>query len=238
MKRLIATTLALAILTTQSGCELTVGTVVVVVVGGMVDGAIKHELAARDAPGVRYPRYGEPPPPPTEEIRAQLGRIGVSCTPDNSSHERADLGVAAVTKALERLKPCEPLRDRVVLVARRLTGRDVVVLGPSEKVDTLLEIVGPVVSLKYSSGINPPMRFEAEVTFRLLRANDRALLYSGSLSYDGSVHKLLEWSDRDAAAISEESVFAVQNLAERITEDLFLRHPLPSRRPILREEPK
>jgi hypothetical protein len=161
------------------------------------------------------------------------GVYGAASAP---SAESVDRGRKELHAALDRLRPGERVRDLVISEAQRNAAGEVVPMAAGRGVDTLLEVSGPHLSLEGPAGINPDLTLVAELRWRVVRARDRALLHAGTFHFQDAPREFLEWTDREAAAFSDSLTRASSLFAEKIVEEVFLLHLLPTSREIPRRE--
>jgi hypothetical protein len=150
--------------------------------------------------------------------------------------DRARKAEAALQHAFAELKIQQPLRDRLVALARDEgrfdlgPGGDIGPTGPEEDVDyrplaaegidTILEVSVTRLGLERrhpnEGGPNPPLALTMSTRIRLIRSGDGAQLYREELSRRSGALKFVEWAAHDAQAFRGGLDAAYTNVAREI----------------------
>lgn len=94
-------------------------------------------------------------------------------------------------------------------------------------VDTVLEITVPDFGLSAASDINPPLAFFVNLQARLIRTTDGFVLYEQKYKYTSGLLLFTEWAADEAKRLREEFDCCYRDLAEKVVQEVFLRHNSP-----------
>lgn len=187
---------------------------------------------------------------PSEEVRAQLGTVGVASDPSMPATDvvapargrvegagRGAAAAAVLDPALDGLKAGlqGAVRDRVLAEARRLTPHAFVPLPEDDfravkepGIDTVLEInvlrfdlVAPGADRR--APINPKLAPFIVARARFLRVTDGEELHQQTFWVRGKKRQYVGWAEDGTRPLHEEVDRVVGELAGKIVEELFLR---------------
>jgi hypothetical protein len=172
-------------------------------------------------------------------VSAAIGAVyGAAAAPDPKVLDAAS---EVLRRAVERRE--FPREVAGVLVGRAAAVADdaleaVPPGAPLDGIDTLLVVEPPRLILDGPYNVNPPLQLIVEQSASLTRVADRRLLYRITFVHAvPTPAEFLAWAKDDAALLRRSLEGLPVAVAERLLEEMFLRHPLPVDREWTRARP-
>jgi len=149
---------------------------------------------------------------------------------DQNEIHQAESAAYRASSALTELAVRQRLRKSLVQTARDQAGREIKEFADQESADSdmILEINSYAVELLDLLSSFPDLTFRMVARIRLLQAATGQELYREDFEYLGRSAKPPVWGANDAQPLREEFERACQDLAEKITDTLFLLHRFPT----------
>ncbi len=150
--------------------------------------------------------------------------------------EEVAVAEAALSRAIDELGADRALQQRVYRLVGEHTGRKAVMLTEvvnverdapfaplaGENIDSLLAIGVPWLALVGDGNINPPLVLVARAKVSLRDAAGGTRLYHTRVEFIGAAHTFTEWAADDARLFRAETERALDRLAEKIVDEVFL----------------
>lgn len=97
-------------------------------------------------------------------------------------------------------------------------------------IDTVLEVSVKGLGFEGGKGNNPSISFFMNVQIRLLSLIDRTEVFVHEFKYTSPPRPFTHWSYNNGQRLREEFDLCYGTLSEKITDELFLLYPMPSKR--------
>ena len=176
-------------------------------------------------------------------VGAAVGAIwGAAAAPPAAEIEASE---AAIDRALTRLSTAgysPALVDEIVRVGNARTPVRLVGIAdqspdipdPADRYnpsampgfDAVIEIEPESLGLDGFWTIDPPSAFFLELTVRLIRLRDEAVLYEDTIVCRTELRSYAAWAAEEGRAFEEEAIACRKRIAEKIVDDLLLLQPL------------
>jgi hypothetical protein len=165
-------------------------------------------------------------------VYALIGSLyGAAAAPDAAVVEKA---TATMQRAIDEREFSRGVAEAILDRARVAVDDRLEKLpdgSNSEGYDTILEVAPPLLVLEGAYTVNPELRLSLLESATLTRVSDRRVLYQATL-----LHRFREkadflgWASNDAALMRTALVGADHSLGDRLLDEIFLLHALPSNR--------
>jgi hypothetical protein len=165
-------------------------------------------------------------------VYALFGSLyGMSAAPDAAAVEKA---TETIQRAIDARQLPRGIAESILKRAKVAIDDPLELLppgSPSEGIDTILEVASPLILLQGPYNVNPTLRGTLLQTASLTRAADGTLLYRMTLVQPlGGSAEYLDWAKDDAALLRAELSSMDVPLGQRMLDEMFLLHALPTDR--------
>jgi hypothetical protein len=134
----------------------------------------------------------------------------------------------ALKRLFDGLDLQERLRTEVMRFTREHARRSVLdgsptAAGPaSTDADAIIEVAAERVGLEQVWDVSADVALVLATRARLIGRGDGREIYATSLTYRAGARPLTEWTDDDCRALRDDLLRAIDTLAERIVDEIFL----------------
>jgi hypothetical protein len=165
-------------------------------------------------------------------VAALIGSIyGAAAAPDPTL---VDAAAETLRAAIEHREFSRRVAEALLDRARVFADDPLAAFPPGSSVegfDTVLEVEPPLLLLQGAPGVDPTLQLIVQQSASLRRVSDHQVLYRTTfLHVDDHPAAFLVWARDDAAKLRASLESLDRALGERLLDELFLLHPLPSHR--------